>query len=119
MNRTLDDAALEHLLAADDEQIADDGFSAAVMQRLRSQPETRGLEAPAAFAALHRRQRCERRQARWRALGTAGGATLAALAWWAGDGPALALPLAQSLPVVLTLAALAWLVAEQALRDAA
>lgn len=119
MNQTIDDATLERLLAAEDPPIADGGFSDAVMRRVRSEPQAHWLDAPAAFDALRRRERRERRQARWRALGTAGGAAVALFAWWAGGGPALALPLTQSLPVALTLVVLAWLVAEQALREAA
>lgn len=119
MTQAIDDATLERLLAAADQPIDDDGFSDAVMRRVRGEPQPRGLDAAAAFDSLRRRERRERRQARWRALGTAGGSALAVLAWWAGGGPALALPLAQSLPVAITLVVLAWLVAEQALRDAA
>lgn len=114
-----DDAALEALLSVrDDERLDDDAFTRAVMQRVRH--DAAGalppLDGPVALALLQRRQAGERRAGRWRWLGAAAGVAVAGGLWWVVGPPTSASP-TQSFALLAGLAAMAWGVVVQALRE--
>ncbi len=113
-----DDARLESLLKAPLETLADDGFSAAVMRRVRaeavaSRPAT--IDGSTALEHLRQRDARERRWRRGQIRGAGIGTALAAAVWWLGGGPVV-LPTSDALAPLLGLAAMAWLLAAEAMR---
>jgi anti-sigma-K factor RskA len=112
------DDELEALLRAPtiEPPLADEGFTARVMRRVRAE-EAALLDAQTALAALQARDAVTRRGAHWRWLGTAAGAVVAVAPLAASGLPAL--QPAHLLALVLAAAAAAWALAAPALREAA
>jgi peptidoglycan/LPS O-acetylase OafA/YrhL len=114
-----DDAALEAWLAAGrDDDVPDDGFSVAVLQRLAQEIDGTAptLDAGTALAQLQARRRGATRTRRWRAGGAAIGLGLALVAWQAGGTLAVVDP-AQLAALLGGLMACACLLAAHAPRD--
>lgn len=111
---------IEAWLAQDATELADDGFTAAVMRRVQAEEAARRptIEAARALAELTARASAQRRATRWRVAGTAAGALLAVgVMGWVGGRPAeLALP--QTLALLFGLCCAAWWLTDGAARDA-
>lgn len=111
---------IETWLAQGLPELADDGFSAAVMRRVQAEDAARrSVIAPEhALAQLRAREASQRRSTHWRLAGMAAGVLLAmGVMGWAGGSPAeLALP--QTLALLFGLCCAAWCLTDGAAREA-
>jgi len=108
---TIDDATLDALLAAGDEALADDGFTAAVMrrvQRAEAQRLAKTVDAATALAWLDQRAARSSRSRRWRWAGVVAGSGVALLTLQAAGSAPLLLGASQALALLVGLAASAW-----------
>jgi hypothetical protein len=115
-----DDAALDAWLAAREPDLADDGFSAAVMRRVAAEAEQVArqstLDPTAALLRLHQRAGAERRRGRCQWAGAGVGAVVA-MAVFASAGPAagqVVLAGPQTLALLVGLAVAAWWLSDAA-----
>jgi hypothetical protein len=111
---TDDDPSLEAWLRETPDELPDNGFTAAVMQRVRLETLALrpGLASATALERLRARGHADRRIVRWHLGGIAVGALFAGnIAWTQMDVMVVPAP-AQLLAVVLALAAVAWAAAD-------
>jgi hypothetical protein len=117
MNMTVEDAedrAVDALLRSGvDDDIADDGFTAAVMQRVQATEVQQRvtLDAVDALARWRRRRAAARRDQRWRQGGAAAGVLVAAVQLWLGGSLPMSLQPPQVAALVFACAAAAWALA--------
>lgn len=118
MTPPLDDSTLEALLAAPPAELADEGFSAAVMRRVQADEAAQRwtVEAASALACLRARDAADARRGRWRLGGAAVGAVLAAAMFVLAGGTPAEWATTQALGLLLALGASTWALASGALR---
>jgi negative regulator of sigma E activity len=110
------DDELETTLRGVAAELADAGFTEAVMRRVSAE-EAALLDAQAALAALRQRDARAHRGARWRWMGAGVGVALAAAPLLVMGLPALQGP--QQLALALAASVAAWALAAPALRERA
>jgi hypothetical protein len=111
---------IETWLAQNAAELADDGFSTAVMRRVQAEDAAQRpvIEAGRALTQLSARESSQRRATRWRVAGTAFGALLAVgvMGWVGGLPTELAPP--QTLALLFGLCCAAWWLTDGAALEA-
>jgi hypothetical protein len=116
----IDDNVLDALLAAAPEELADDGFTAAVMRRVQADIALRHhtLDANVALARLRQAAVRSRHVAHWRWIGAAAGVVVAVLPVVAVGSAAVAFAPASLAALMAALGAVTWLISESVAREA-